>query len=71
MRPMTVMMAFDGVQCVLQMRFPDQDEVVEGFAAFADKAFRKGVALRRGRWGLRADTRLAEKCRSVLRPPPG
>ena len=32
------------------MRFPDQDEVVEGFAAFADKAFRKGVAWRRGRW---------------------
>ncbi len=47
MRTVLVVMAFDGFQGVMQMRFADQDEVVEGFAAFADKAFREGVALRR------------------------
>ena len=52
-RSVLVVVAFDLFKDVFQMRLADQDQIVEGFAAFAHEPLRKGVAL--GRGGRRLD----------------
>lgn len=44
-RAMLVMVSLNLLEDVFEMRFADQNEVVESFTALADKTFSKGVAL--------------------------